>query len=136
MSEGKYGRIVVAEDSSPNRKILVHLLEKLGFGVDSFENGKEAWDFLNGDAKDIKAIISDIMMPEMDGIEFLKEVRESDKYKEIPFVLVTAVSDKNYILEAKKLKVNGYILKPVSFNKVSAKIKDLFPEVKIPNIAA
>ena len=136
MSGESNGRIVVAEDSAPNRKILVHLLEKMGFSVDSFENGKEAWDFLNSEADDVCAIISDIMMPQMDGIELLKEVRSSEKHKDIPFVLVTAVSDKDYILEAKKLKVDGYLLKPVSFEKVSGKIKQLFPEIKLPRIAA
>ena len=136
MSDGSNGRILVAEDSAPNRKILVHLLEKLGFEVDSFENGQEAWDFLKSDAENITAIVSDIMMPEMDGLDLLKEVRASEKYADIPFVLVTAVSDKDYILEAKKLKVNGYILKPVSFNKVSGKMKQLFPDMKLLKLAA
>ncbi len=135
MSEEEKERIIVVEDSPPNRKILVHLLEKLNYNVDAFEDGKLAWDFISGEeCKDFVAIISDIMMPNMDGVQLLKNVRES-KYKEKPLVLITAVSDRDYIIEAKKLNVNGYILKPVTFQRVTGKLKELFPEKKFPKVA-
>ena len=131
MSEGKKECIVVAEDSPPNRKILVHLLEKLGYEVVSCEDGKMAWDKINSDeTKNVVAILSDIMMPNMDGLELLKSCRGDDRFKDIPFVLITAVSDREYILEAKELQVNGYILKPVTFQRVTTKLKELFPEKK------
>ncbi|MBC86294.1 MAG: response regulator [Bdellovibrionaceae bacterium] len=136
MSENK-DRILVVEDSPPNRKILVHLLEKLNYVVDSFEDGKEAWDYLNDNPpSDLVAIISDIMMPQMDGVQLLKHVREDDKWKDMPFVLVTAVSDRDYIIEAKALNVNGYILKPVTFQRVTNKLKEIFPEKKFPKAAS
>lgn len=129
--------ILVAEDSVPNRKILTHLLQKLGYDVCACEDGKEAWEKLEEDeTKNIVAIISDIMMPNEDGLQLLKRVRESDKYKEIPFLLVTAVSDKEYILQAKALNVNGYILKPVTFQRVTVKLQTLFPDKRFPNLAA
>ncbi|MGE0764491.1 MAG: response regulator, partial [Bdellovibrionales bacterium] len=79
---GPRDQIVVAEDSPPNRKILSHLLEKMGFEVISCENGKVAWDKMkSGEHKNIVAVLSDVMMPEMDGISFLQEVRGSDPYK-------------------------------------------------------
>src|SRR5690606_5506311 len=106
--------IIVAEDSQVNRKILVHLLVKLGYNVCEYENGKLAWEaFARQDPKDPVAIFSDIMMPEMDGISFLRHVRNDSPNKEVPFVLLTAVSDKDSIVEAKGLNVNGYLLKPV-----------------------
>ena len=70
------------------------------------------------------------MMPNMDGLELLKSCRGDDNFKDIPFVLITAVSDREYILEAKELHVNGYILKPVTFQRVTTKLKELFPEKK------
>ena len=81
-------------------------------------------------------MISDIMMPDMDGIDFLEMVREEEKYKSLPFVLVTAVMEKEQVISAKKLGVNGYILKPVTFQRISAKMKELFPEHKFPRMAA
>ncbi len=108
--------ILIAEDSPPNRKILGHLLQKLGFNV--------------------VAVISDIMMPNMDGIQLLRHVREHDKWKAIPFVRVTAVSDKEYIVQAKELDVSDYVLKPVTFQRVATKLQELFPDRKFPKLAA
>ena len=138
MSEEVIETIIIVEDSTPNRKILIHLLEKLNYEVHSFEDGKQAWDFISSDEKPerITAIISDIMMPNMDGVQLLKHIRESDTLKEIPFVLVTAVSDREYIIEAKQLNVNGYILKPISLQKITTKLKELFPDKVFPRAAA
>lgn len=129
--------IVVAEDSAPNRTVLVLLLKKFGFQVLECEDGAMAWKAIqeNRDKK-IVAILSDLMMPEMDGLELLRRVRNEEAFAAIPFVLVTAVSDKDYIFEAKNLKVNGYMLKPATYQRVSAKLKELFPEREFPQLAS
>lgn len=129
--------VLIAEDSAPNKKILEHLLKKLGYEVIACDNGAEAWNKLSDPAStNIVAVISDMMMPEMDGLTLLKNIRESDKLKELPFVFVSAVSDKEQIVQAKALKINGYILKPVSFQKVFSKMKELFPNKAFPKVAA
>lgn len=129
MSENPTECIVVAEDSPPNRKILVHLLEKLGYHVESFPDGKKAWEKLEaGELSNVVAVLSDIMMPNMDGIQLLKNIRSHDKLKALPVVLITAVSDREYIMQAKDHNVNGYILKPVTFQRVTNKLKEIFPE--------
>lgn len=129
--------IVVAEDSAPNRTILVLLLKKLGFNVIECEDGKVAWDAMESASdQQIVAVISDMMMPNMDGMELLRKVRASDRFKELPFVFVTAVSEKDYIFEAKSLQVNGYILKPVTYKRVSQKLQELFPNRKFPSLAS
>ena len=84
----------------------------------------------------VTCVISDIMMPKMDGLALLKAVRGFDKTRTVPFILVTAVSDKDYITQAKELKVNGYILKPVTFQRVTAKLQELFPQHAFPKTAA
>lgn len=120
--------IVVAEDSAPNRNILVHLLKRIGYKVLDFENGALAWEGIQKHLdKNIVAIISDIMMPQMSGIELLRNIRGHDKVKELPVVLITAVTEKEYIAEAKELNVNGYILKPVTAERIRTKFKELFP---------
>ncbi len=129
--------IVIAEDSAPNRKILAHLIEKLGFEVVACEHGQEAWDKLKeGKLERVVAVISDIMMPNMDGINLLKNIRGDEKFKTLPVVLVTAVSEKDYIMQAKEMNVNGYILKPVTFQRVTSKLQELFPGHKFPKVAA
>lgn len=128
--------IIVAEDSPPNRTILALLLRKLGFQVIECGDGDVAWRALNENKdKRIVAVISDLMMPTMDGLEFLRRVRNDADHQELPFVLVTAVSDKDYIFEAKNLKVSGYILKPVTYNRVVAKLKEIFPDRSFPALA-
>ncbi len=128
--------IVVAEDSAPNRNILVHLLKRIGYKVLDFENGQLAWDGIQQHAdKNIVAIISDIMMPQMSGIELLRNIRGHDKVKDLPVVLITAVTEKEYIAEAKELKVNGYILKPVTAERIRTKFKELFPNKVFAKLA-
>lgn len=129
--------IVIAEDSPPNRKILAHLLEKLGFNVCACEHGQEAWDRLKeGKLERVVAVISDIMMPNMDGLNLLKNIRGDEALKDLPVILVTAVSEKDYIVQAKDLEVNGYILKPVTFQRVTTKLQELFPEREFPKLAS
>lgn len=137
MSEDKKS-VILAEDSPTNRTVIKHLLLKLGFSVIECETGKIAWQALQAEyeKENVVAVISDIMMPDMDGIDFLEMVREEEKYKSLPFVLVTAVMEKEQVISAKKLGVNGYILKPVTFQRISAKMKELFPEHKFPRMAA
>ncbi len=129
--------ILVAEDSAPNRTILVHLLKKLGYDVIECADGEIAWDSLQkaGADKHIVAVLSDIMMPNKDGIDLLRSIRTSEKYKATPFVLITAVSDKDYIMQAKSLNVDGYILKPVTFQRVLTKLQELFPSKQFPKLA-
>lgn len=125
-------KIVIAEDSPPNLRILSHLISKLNFEPVSFADGLGVWEYLGTcDIPKVGAIISDIMMPQMSGLELLEKVRADERFKHIPFVLVTAVAEKEYILEAMKHDVQGYILKPVTLQKIQDKLKQLFPNAKI-----
>jgi two-component system, chemotaxis family, chemotaxis protein CheY len=129
--------IIIAEDSPPNRKILAHLLAKLGFNVVACEHGGDAWAALNGANNErVICVISDIMMPTMDGLELLRKIRGQENLAALPVILVTAISEKEYIAQAKELKVSGYILKPVTFQRVTSKLQEIFPERVFPKIAA
>ena len=77
-------------------------------------NGQEALSILGN--KHIDIILSDISMPKMDGIEFSKEIRKSNK--NIPIILLTAHTDTNFLLEATKLKLIDYIVKPLDFKQL------------------
>jgi two-component system chemotaxis response regulator CheY len=135
-SNAPHETIVIAEDSAPNRKILAHLLTRLGYNVVATENGQAAWNALtSGEHKNIVLLVSDIMMPVMDGLALLRQVRENPKLKPLPVVLVTAVVEQEYLLLAKDMNVNGYILKPVTYDRVTAKLSELFPEKTFPKLA-
>jgi DNA-binding response OmpR family regulator len=73
-------------------------------------NGKKAFELYKENNPDI--IITDIHMPIMNGIEFIKKVRKTDKYN--PVVMLTAHTDKKYLLEAIELHMEKYIVKPIN----------------------
>lgn len=137
MSDQTIETVIVAEDSDPNRQILCLLLRKLGFEVIECRDGAAAWQALREfqSTRNVVALISDLMMPNMDGMELLRRVRNSEATALLPFVFATAVSDKDFIFEAKTLHVDGYILKPVTYQRVFAKMQALFPQRKFPEVA-
>lgn len=121
--------ILVAEDSGTALKLISHHLQQLGFGVIACEDGHDAWSKLKASPKGlIRAVISDLMMPKMDGLSFLKQVRNSVEHKDLAFLLLTSSLEKEYILLAKQLNVNGYILKPVSLKNIKSKLAEIFPD--------
>jgi two-component system chemotaxis response regulator CheY len=129
--------ILVVEDSAPNRMALVFILKKLGLRVCECADGDVAWKILrSGSEKNIVAVFSDLMMPNMDGLELLRHVRADQNLTQLPFVLITAVSDQDFISEAKKLKVNGYILKPITYQRVFFKLRELFPKNNFPQLVS
>ena len=121
--------LLVAEDSPPNRQILVKLLTQMGFAVVETSDGKEAWNYLveNPDAG-VAALLTDYMMPNMNGVELVKQVRQNEKYKELPCVFISAVTDRDQIKSLIELQIKGFILKPIRADSLSKKLKELFPE--------
>ncbi len=122
--------VLIAEDSDANRKVISHILLKLDFDVFAAIDGQAAWDYLKSNSQIPVLIISDIMMPNMGGFDLLKLVREEEKFKSIPFVFMTAALEKDYVIQAKTMKVDGYILKPVTSERIEKKIFELFPDMK------
>jgi CheY-like chemotaxis protein len=127
--------LLVVEDSTPNRSILILLLRKLGYRVIECVDGEQAWKSL-GENKhvNIVAVISDLMMPNVDGLELLGRVRDHEDYKELPFILLTGATDKDFATRAKDLGVSGYLLKPISFQKVALTIEELFPHRQVSSL--
>lgn len=131
--------VIIAEDSKPNRMVLSLLLQKLGFEVIECDDGEGAWKALEEARRNqrvIVAVFSDLMMPQMDGLQLLRRVRNEEFFQTLPFVLITAVSDKDYIHEAQSLHVDGYVLKPITYPRIEAKLRQLFPDREFPSIAS
>jgi len=114
-------RILVAEDDYAINKIISTKLEQEHFQVFSVTNGQEALDLMEGQHIDL--IISDIMMPVMDGYELLKSLRES-KYN-LPFLIVTAKSQLESLEAAFQLGVDDYLVKPIRLPELILRVKAL-----------
>jgi two-component system chemotaxis response regulator CheY len=123
-------RVMLVDDFPSMRKIIMDQLIVIGIhgkNITPMKNGKEALELLrSGTAADL--IISDWVMPEMTGIEFLRAVRATPGLQAIPFVMLTSEGQKEQVLEAIKERVNGYIVKPSSIGTLTDKLKSLFPD--------
>jgi two-component system chemotaxis response regulator CheY len=123
--------IVVVDDSAPNLIIVSGILKKFGIGSLQFKDGVLALDYLKKAQKEelakIKAVFSDYLMPNLDGLGLLREVRKDEILKHLPFLILTSNADKKLILEARALAINGFIIKPITTVMIAEKISALFP---------
>jgi len=114
-------RVLVVDDFATMRKIVKNVLKQINLdNVVEAEYGKHALTVLNEDSVDL--IISDWMMPEMTGIEFLKVCKGDEEKKKIPFIMVTAEGQKDSVMEAIKSGVDNYIVKPFTPEKLKEAI--------------
>lgn len=120
MAVNKSMRILVVDDFQTMRRIIINLLRQLGFtNVVEAADGQLALDRVKDDK--IELVVSDWNMPNMTGLEFLKELRASEEYKTLPFIMVTAEGKKENVITAVQAGVNNYIVKP--FNAATLKEK-------------
>ena len=96
-------------------------LEKHGYDTSVVYSGREALDFLSRHS-DIELIITDIMMPDMDGLELISRLNEDDNLKEIPIIVCSTLRERATVEEAMALGGADYIMKPFNFNEVLNKI--------------
>jgi two-component system, chemotaxis family, chemotaxis protein CheY len=113
--------ILVVDDFMSMRRIVKGTLKSIGFNnFIEAEDGVDALKKLEKEKVDL--IISDWIMPNMNGLDFLKAVRGSDKFKKSPFIMVTAEGQKGNVLEAINAGVNNYIVKPFTPETLQAKL--------------
>lgn len=117
-------KILAVDDSATMRRIIKNQLKQSGIEeVDEAENGREALGLLGRGQYDL--LITDWNMPEMCGLDLVKEVRRSEPIKSIPILMVTTVSAKEDIVTALKAGVNNYVVKPFDAATLQAKIAQL-----------
>jgi CheY-like chemotaxis protein len=134
--ETKRGTILILEDSFPIRNIVKFILEKNDYSVIEFSNGHTAIEYINEkEIPDLKLIISDVMMPEISGIEFVRILRKENKLPNIPIIFLTANADIEVVADAKALGVTGYLLKPITTTKLLDVLKKLFPNEKFRDVS-
>jgi len=105
-------RVLVVEDDTHLLEGIRTVLELDGYAVETAENGKQALDLLHSDHPLPELIVSDIMMPLMSGIELLSEVRKQREWVKIPFIFLTARSERSDVQRGKQLGVDDYLIKP------------------------
>uniref|UniRef100_A0A7C2K2F8 Response regulator n=1 Tax=candidate division WOR-3 bacterium TaxID=2052148 RepID=A0A7C2K2F8_UNCW3 len=116
--------ILIIDDSATIIMSLKTVLELHGFKVESASNGKEALDKIKSGLKP-DLIITDLNMPVMDGMEFIKNVRPVLRF--IPILILTTESEVKKREEAKKLGATGWLVKPVSGVDLINVVKKILP---------
>ncbi len=102
--------ILIVDDSDSIREVVRFTLENEGYNVLVGVDGKDALKHLNGQTIDL--VITDLHMPEMDGIELIKHIRAMPDYERIPILFLTTESQTAKKMEAKDAGATGWIIKP------------------------
>jgi signal transduction histidine kinase/ligand-binding sensor domain-containing protein/DNA-binding response OmpR family regulator len=120
--------ILVVEDNEDLRFYLKDNL-KSQYHVVEAVNGKEGWEKAKQISPDL--VVSDVMMPLMDGMELAKKLRSDTITAHIPVILLTAVGNTDKQVEAYKLGISDYITKPFTFEILESRINNLFDQQKL-----
>ncbi|HBA88571.1 MAG TPA: hybrid sensor histidine kinase/response regulator [Geobacter sp.] len=115
--------ILIAEDSPTQREKLRHMLEMHGFRVESSANGKEALAALEG--KRPLAVISDIVMPEMNGYELCRRIKGDHETQTIPVILLTSLSDPDDVIMGLECGADYFVTKPYNENFLLSRIQHI-----------
>lgn len=118
--------VLIVDDSAAIRKILQRVLRQAEMSIgEVFEagDGVEALAAL----KDHKVglILSDINMPNMDGLQLLSQIRASAEWKNLPILMITTEGSQNKVLEAVNLGASGYVRKPFTADQIKEKLVGL-----------
>ena len=102
-------RVLIVDDVPVFREPVAKALRNCGYRTMCAGNGKDALTALEVELPDI--ILLDVAMPEMDGLTCLGLIRRNPDYQHIPVILLTAVAEKDYVLSARELNIQGYLVK-------------------------
>ncbi len=119
--------VLIVDDSTAIRKILVRVLAQtdLPWGdVQEASDGLEALTALK--SFNASLILSDINMPNMDGLQFLTHLRADAKWKQVPAIMISTEGNQAKVLEAVQLGANGYVRKPFTADQIKEKVLSCF----------
>lgn len=118
--------VLVVDDMLTMRKLVSKALKGIGFtAITEAADGNLAWEALEAADPKIGLIVSDWNMPNCTGLDFLKKIREDDRFKALPFLMVTAEAEKSQIIEAVKAGVSNYVVKPFSPATLKEKLETM-----------
>lgn len=114
-------KVLIAEDDAVSLKILQRSIEKLGHERLTAEDGEEAWE-LYQETPDVDVIISDWMMPGIDGPELCRRIRNEDRSGYTYFIFLTALGDKEHLLKGLEAGADDYLSKPLDRDELQVRL--------------
>ena len=125
--------IFVVEDEKPILTLLTYNLQKEGYKVSSSSNGEEALSSIKEKKPDL--VLLDWMLPDLSGIKICQYLKQDEKVKNIPIIMLTAKGEEEDKVKGLNTGAEDYMTKPFSFPELLARIKSLLKRVK-PNIVS
>ncbi|HEY6612151.1 MAG TPA: chemotaxis response regulator CheY [Pseudomonas sp.] len=120
--------MLVVDDFPTMRRIVRSLLKELGFNnVEEAEDGQDALNKLRSGK--FEFVVSDWNMPNLDGLDMLKQIRADDSLKHLPVLMVTAEAKKENIIAAAQAGANGYVVKPFTAAILEEKLNKIFEKL-------
>ncbi|MFM2125837.1 MAG: hypothetical protein RL328_2288 [Acidobacteriota bacterium] len=114
---------LVVDDSRAVRRLLAQSLHGLGYEVTEAENGAVALHALHASPSPVQLILTDWNMPEMNGLDLLKAVRDTPEYGSVPVLMITTETEMNNIAAALEAGANEYIMKPFTQEILADKLR-------------
>ena len=121
---GRLCHILVADDEPHIGRIIKMKLEQGPFRVSLAYDGQEALDFINSDEQ-LDLVLLDLMMPKLSGLDVLRRIREQEKFKSLPCIILTAGGDAKHERDALELGATQFLTKPFSPKKLYALVARL-----------
>ena len=121
--------ILIVEDSPTQAEELRYILEKNDYRVSLAGNGREALDFLQNRIPDI--VVTDILMPEMDGFDLCKQIRADGRLRGLPVILVTSLSEPTDVIKGLEAGANNFITKPYDETYIISRIEYLVANMEL-----
>ncbi|MGA8730253.1 MAG: response regulator [Terracidiphilus sp.] len=116
-------KALVVDDSRTIRTILAKTLREIGFEILEAANGREALEVIEAEKAEVSLILLDWDMPEMNGLELLKRLRQAPEFSSMVVVMVTAQTELDHIGEALDAGANEYVMKPFTKDILVGKIE-------------
>jgi putative two-component system response regulator len=116
-------RVLLVEDNYDLRSYVGRTLSGMGHEVTTAVDGLDGWQRVQADAPDV--IVSDLMMPNMDGYELLKLVKTTESTRHIPVILITAKHELESKIEGLDLGADDYLPKPINIRELDARVRNL-----------
>lgn len=114
-------KVLIAEDDAVSRLILRRAVEKFGHECLAATDGREAWEMYQT-LPDLDLVISDWMMPGMDGLQLCRHIREEDRENYTYFIFLTALGDRDHLLEGLEAGADGYLSKPLDRDELQVRL--------------
>jgi len=121
--------ILVVEDNPVSAKIIEFNLKKHGYQTIVAQTGREALECLESTVE-IQLIIADIMMPELDGLRLLEEIKGRSEWKGIPVIMCTGLSDVETVQKAVEVGCRHYVVKPIKAVQLLGKVREALEDEK------